>query len=286
MIIYFFNFYFNPHEAHQKPKVYTVLYKHNLNFALNFSNTFCYLSRMNMQLNISNNLFSKIINECENNTYTVFKPTNEIKKNDLYMETLYENMVKDMTKNMENIGFKSVDNGFAWRFFHSAPQFYGIEPADYIAKEFTSKQNFKSSKVDDLIYEILLTHLKATYFNFDSDEFLIDKKTDEVLNNIVNIIFKKNYIPKRDLIFFSNNIFHTLKNNQINQKLISYEKDYSIVFEQSDKQKLKEYNSYLHDIDINNSELAKKTENVYILKLYEALISNKQNLYNLYVIKN
>lgn len=272
MIMYFVNYYFNPHEAHQKPKVYVVVYKYNLKFALNFSNVFCYVSRMNK--------YSKNINICESNGYS------EIKKTDLFMERLFNNMVEDMRKNMENISFKSVNNGFAWRFFHTAPQFYGIEPNNYIAKEFTSKKSFNSSKVDNLISENLLNHLKLEYFNFDKNEFLVDKKTNQVLDNLVNILFKKNYIPERDLIYFANNIFHALKNNQINQQLISYKKDYSIVFKQSDIQKLIEYNYYLSDIEKNNSNLTRKIDLSYMLKIYEALISNKQNLYNLYVIKN
>ena len=131
--------------------------------------------------------------------------------------------------------------------------------------------------IDQTVSNYILLNKKSFYV---PDEFL-SKKEKLLVNNLIDFIFNNRNFPKKDVVFLSIYLFHSISNSQ--DLLESYIKNYKMKFNSTENDLLKKYLIYLTNLKINNFEQYKKIKFAFYLEIYKKIITNQNNFYKLYV---
>ena len=106
--------------------------------------------------------------------------------------------------------------------------------------------------IDQTISNYILLNKKSFYV---PDEFL-SKKEKLLVNNLIDFIFNNRNFPKKDVVFLSIYLFHSISNSQ--DLLERYIKNYKMKFNSTENDLLKKYLIYLTNLKINKIEQYKK----------------------------
>ena len=131
--------------------------------------------------------------------------------------------------------------------------------------------------IDQTISNYILLNKKSFYV---PDEFL-SKKEKLLVNNLVDFTFDNRNFPKKNVVFLSIYLFHSISNSQ--DLLERYIKNYKMKFNSTENDLLKKYLIYLTNLKINNIEQYKKIKFIFYLEIYKKIITNQNNFYKLYV---
>ena len=82
------------------------------------------------------------------------------------------------------------------------------------------------------------------------------------MNNLIDFIFNNRNFPKKDVVFLSIYLFHSISNSQ--DLLERYIKNYKMKFNSTENDLLKKYLIYLTNLKINNIEQYKKIKFIFI----------------------
>ena len=198
------------------------------------------------------------------------------------------NLNKEIKKIIYENKFKLIKNMNSKIIFSTAPSFFSISENDIISEEFkyidklSDTENLKLKKkinlsIDQTISNYILLNKKSFYV---PDEFL-SKKEKFFVNNLIDFIFNNRNFPKKDVVFLSIYLFHSISNSQ--DLLERYIKNYKMKFNSTENDLLKKYLIYLTNLKINNNEQYKKIKFIFYLEIYKKIITNQNNFYKLYV---
>lgn len=281
--IYFTNYYL---KTDNKTKLYLTLNNYNLSFFLDIDYFLCNEMLSFESLYKKNNCINKVsLNN--KNFKTIYKDNLKFLISNSINYKI-SNLNKEIKKIIYENKFKLVKNINSKIMFSSPPSFFSLSPNDIISQEFkyidklTDIENLKLKKkinlsIDQTISNYILLNKKSFYV---PDEFL-SKKEKLLVNNLIDFTFDNRNFPKKNVVFLSIYLFHSISNSQ--DLLESYIKNYKMKFNSTENDLLKKYLIYLTNLKINNFEQYKKIKFVFYLEIYKKIITNQNNFYKLYV---
>lgn len=277
LVIYFLNFYLN---IEKKNKIYLVLNNHNLSFFYDSQYFFC--------KELNNFYFSIDENECKDVEYLDEKYEFRDQAFPKRLHNQSVNLIETIEVRLEKKNLKSESNDFSEIIFRFSPSFYSLHSKDVITKEFSYRNiqqknilKFKD-EINKTVNEEINKIIQSQKIHFDKLENIKELADQEIIKKLMNIIFDTDYFQKKDLVFFSINLFDHLSNGEFSK----FKDNYFVQYNVEDLKLLKQYEYFLTNLKINKNNDFKILRFYFLYNFYNELISNNNNFYKIYVLKS